>query len=518
MNPSQSAPLLSVRALSKQYGGAHALSAVDLDIHRGEVHGLVGANGAGKSTLIRCLAGVTRPDSGELLIDGEPVEIDSPRDAERAGFAFIHQELNLVPHFTAIQNILLGSRKPTTLGIARWKRAEAIAREAADRIRADFPLDIRVDELSVGNRWQVMIARALVQNVTMIAMDEPTASLSDVESTTLFRIVRELAASGVSILYVSHRLDEVLDLSDRITVFRDGRVTDRAERGDLDKRGLIRAIVGHDVKPVNRAARAEITRREPVLEARNLRDLPMVRDVSFQVFPGEILGMGGLVGAGRSEVARLAFGAARPDGGSFELEGQPFRPRNVAQAVERGVALIPEERRSEALMLEKSVTFNASLAALERLRGVAWLPFVSDRKAKNRTLDVIGSLSIKTPGPSTEVGKLSGGNQQKTVIARWLLPGIKVIFFDEPSRGVDVGAREEIHSAIRDLAARGVGTVVISSDVEELAMLCDRVLVLREGEVTGELLGDRVTEKNIVELSYAPVHELDAAELAEEIR
>ena len=513
MTTSQSMPLLQVRSLSKQFGGAHALSAVDLDIHRGEVHGLVGANGAGKSTLIRCLAGVTRPDSGELVLNGEPIELTSPTDAEKAGFAFIHQELNLVPHFTANQNILLGIRKPSTLGIVRWKEAVRVARDAAERIGADFPLDRRVDELSVGERWMVMIARALVQNATLIAMDEPTASLSDLESAALFRIVRELAASGVSVLYVSHRLDEVLDLSDRITVFRDGRVTDRAVRGDLDKRGLIRAIVGHDVKTSNRTARTRIQRTEPLFEARELRDLPMVRDVSFAVYPGEVLGLGGLVGAGRSEVARLAFGAARPDGGSLLLEGRPFRPRNVAEAVEQGVALIPEERRSEALILEKSVTFNASLAALKQLRSIAALPFVSDRKAKNRTLDVIRSLSIKTTSPGLEVGRLSGGNQQKTVIARWLLPGIKVIFFDEPSRGVDVGAREEIHAAIRDLAERGVRTVVISSDVEELAMLCDRVVVLREGEVTGELVGDEVTEQKIVELSYAPVHEFQ-----EEIR
>jgi len=508
MPSSTSTPLLRVRTLSKQYGGANALSAVDLDIRRGEVHGLVGANGAGKSTLIRCLAGVTRPDSGQFLLDGEPIEITSPRDAEHAGFAFIHQELNLVPHFTAIQNIMLGVPKPTTLGFVRWKRAAAQARAAASRVAADFPLDRRVDELSVGNRWIVMIARALVQNATLIAMDEPTASLSDVESAALFRIIRELAASGVSILYVSHRLDEVLDLSDRITVFRDGRVTEEAVRGDLDKRGLIRAIVGHDVAPTVRRERDAVVRSEPLFEARGIRDLPMVRDVSFQVYPGEVLGLGGLVGAGRSEVARLAFGAAHLDAGSFALDGAPFRPRNVAAAVSAGIALVPEERRSEALILDKSVTFNASLAALRDLRLVHGLPFVSDRKAKARTLEVIRSLSIKTSGPSADVGSLSGGNQQKTVIARWLLPGIKVIFFDEPSRGVDVGAREEIHEAIRDLARRGVGTVVISSDVEELAMLCDRVVVLREGEVTGELIGADVTEKNIVELSYAPVHEL----------
>ncbi|WP_157981716.1 sugar ABC transporter ATP-binding protein [Protaetiibacter intestinalis] len=499
---------LRVRGLSKRYGGAVALSAVDLDIHRGEVHGLVGANGAGKSTLIRCLAGVVRPDEGEILLDGEPLELATPRDAERAGFAFIHQELNLVPHFDAVDNILLGIDQPTRLGLVRSREARVLAKSAAERIGADFPLDRRVDELSVGDRWLIMIARALVQNASLIAMDEPTASLSDQESASLFRIVRELAASGVSILYVSHRLDEVLDLSDRITVFRDGRVTDRAVRGDLDKRGLIRAIVGHEVKASTRQARDAVDRSAPLFEAVGVRDAPMVREVSFSVYPGEVLGLGGLVGAGRTEVARLAFGAEKLDAGHFLLDGAPYAPRSVANAVARGVALIPEERRSQALLLEKSVSFNASLAALDSLRSLGRLPFVSDRRTRSRTLEIIRALAVKTAGPAQNVGRLSGGNQQKVVIGRWLLPGIRLIFFDEPSRGVDVGAREEIHAAIRDFAARGVATVVISSDVEELAMLCDRVVVLREGEVTGELEGAAVTEENIVELSYAPVHEL----------
>ncbi|WP_396658317.1 sugar ABC transporter ATP-binding protein [Microbacterium sp.] len=497
---------LRVRALSKRYGGAVALSAVDIDIHRGEVHGLVGANGAGKSTLIRCLAGVIRPDEGEIVLDGVPVTFDSPRDAERAGLAFIHQELNLVPHFNAVDNILLGIDLPATLGILRNREARAIAKRALDRIGATFPLDVRVEELSVGDRWLVMIARALVQNASFIAMDEPTASLSDHESEALFRIIRELTAAGVSILYVSHRLDEVLELSDRITVFRDGRVTDSTVRGDLDRRGLIRAIVGRDVQPTARRARTAVTRTAPIFQAVHVSDLPMVRDVSFDVYAGEVLGLGGLVGAGRTEVARLAFGAAKLDGGHFVLGGSTFTPTSVAEAVRHGVALIPEERRSQALLLDKSVSFNASLAALDRLRYVATLPFVSDRRARNRTLDVIRELSVKTEGPGEKVGRLSGGNQQKVVIARWLLPGNKVIFFDEPSRGVDVGARDEIHTAIRDIADRGVATVVISSDVEELAMLCDRVVVLHEGLVTGELEGEDITEKNLVELSYGTTY------------
>jgi len=352
-----------------------------------------------------------------------------------------------------------------------------------------------------------MIAKALVRNASLVVMEEPTASLSAVESEALFRIIRDLSHAGVAILYVSHRLDEVLDLSDRITVFRDGRVTKRAVRGELDKTGLIQAIVGRDVPTSARSRSSVIDRTSPLFEARNVRRLPMVKDVSFSLYPGEVLGLGGLVGAGRTETARLAFHADKLDSGKFLLEGAEITARSVADAVRAGIALIPEERRSEGLVLEKSVQFNMSLAALEHLRALAGLPFLSAAKQRARTLEMIRALSIKTSGPAQTVGRLSGGNQQKALIARWLMPGIKVVFFDEPSRGVDIGARQEIHQAIRDLAERGVGTIVISSDVEELAMLCDRVVVLREGEVSGEVVGDEITEQAIIQLSYAPVHE-----------
>ncbi|MCX7521011.1 sugar ABC transporter ATP-binding protein [Microbacterium sp. STN6] len=500
---------LQVRGLSKHFGGANALSAVDVDIHRGEVHGLVGANGAGKSTFIKCLACITTPDEGTVSLDGEPLALGNPHTPEDAGFAFIHQELNLVPHFDAIQNILLGVPKPRKAGFTQWRQARAMAIAAAERIGVDFPLNRRVDELTVAQRWLVMIGKALVRNASLVVMDEPTASLSAVESDALFRIIRDLSRSGVAILYVSHRLDEVLDLSDRITVFRDGRVTKRADRGELDKAGLIQAIVGRAVPSSARSVRAEIDRTTPLFEARNVRRLPMVKDVSFTLFPGEVLGLGGLVGAGRTETARLAFHADKLESGSFLLEGTELKARGVADAVKAGIALIPEERRSEGLILEKSVQFNMSLAALEHLRALAGLPFLSAAKQKTRTLEMIRALSIKTTGPSQAVGRLSGGNQQKALIARWLIPGIKVVFFDEPSRGVDIGARQEIHQAIRDLAERGIGTIVISSDVEELAMLCDRVVVLREGEVSGEAVGDEITEQAIIQLSYAPVHEAE---------
>jgi len=496
---------LQVREFSKHFGGARALSEVDIDIHRGEVHGLVGANGAGKSTLIRSLAGVITPDSGTLTIDGVETRIARPSDAEAAGLGFIHQELNLVPHFDSVQNILLGAPKVKRFGMVDWKASRKVAYEAAERIGVQFPLDRRVDELSVAERWLVMISKALARDAAMIAMDEPTASLSDAESQQLFTVVRDLAADGVAILYVSHRLDEVLDLSDRITVFRDGRVTETALRGDLDKRGLIRAIVGREVAAATRPEARVVDRVDPIFEAKAVSRGRMVKDVSFQLYKGEVLGLGGLVGAGRTEVARLAFGADKLEGGSFELQGELLPPNSIPVAVGKGIGLVPEERRSEGLMLEKSVAYNMNIAVLKSLRSVPGLPFLSSARSRSRAQDLITQLSIKTPGPGARIGGLSGGNQQKALLARWLTPDIKVLFLDEPSRGVDIGARQEIHSAIRKLADDGIGAIVISSDVEELAVLCDRIVVLCEGVVSGELVGDDITEQRIIELSYSHI-------------
>jgi len=501
---SEESAWLQVRGLSKHFGGVPALSAVDVDIYRGEVHSLVGANGAGKSTLIRCLAGIVTPDEGTISLDNEEVHLSSPKDAEHAGFAFIHQELNLVPHFSSIENILLGAPKAKRAGFIDRKRSKQLAVQAAERVGAQFSLDRRVDELSVAERWLVMISHALVRNASMIAMDEPSASLSDVESAQLFRVVKDLASTGVAILYVSHRLDEVLDLSDRITVFRDGRVTDRAVRGQLDKRGLIRAIVGRDiVTPVRADRESVVLSTDPIFEAKNVTRGHAVRNVSFKAFKGEVLGLGGLVGAGRTELARLAFGADKIESGTFEVDGVPFANGSVPKAVSQGIGLVPEERRSEGLILERSVSYNINIAVLRSLRSVPGLPFVSSAKSKARALDLVEQLSVKTSNINQPISDLSGGNQQKALIARWLTPSVKVLFFDEPSRGVDIGARQEIHQTIRDLADRGVGTIVISSDVEELAILCDRVIVMREGEVIGELSGSDVTEPNIIELSYA---------------
>ncbi|RUW64570.1 ATP-binding cassette domain-containing protein, partial [Mesorhizobium sp. M2A.F.Ca.ET.067.02.1.1] len=305
---------MRIRGLTKSFAGELALDRADLDIERGRVHGLVGANGAGKSTLIRCLAGVTSPDQGSVTIAGNELQLGSPKASERAGLAFIHQELNLIPHFSALQNMLLGAPKVTRFGMIDWKRSGVAARAAAERVGIRFPLDTKVSELSVAQRWLVMIGKALTRDASMIAMDEPTASLSEPESEQLFAIIRDLAAQGVAILYVSHRLEEVLQLCDRITVLRDGRIVSQAERGALDKKGLVRAIIGHAIRtPDERDRLAPDRSRQPVFSARSIAWKQAVKDVSLDLYKGEVLALGGLVGAGRTEFAHLVAGLARPE-------------------------------------------------------------------------------------------------------------------------------------------------------------------------------------------------------------
>lgn len=499
----EAAPLVRVRGLTKSFAGALALDGVDLDLMAGEVHGLVGANGAGKSTLIRSLAGLLTPDSGTIAVDGKEVRLATAGDSSRLGLAFIHQELNLVPHFDAVSNMLLGQPKPSRLGLVRWGAARRPAQDAARRLGITFPLDRRVEELSVAQRWMVSIGRALVGNARVIAMDEPTASLSGSECQRLFRVVRDLAASGVAVLYVSHRLDEVLDLCDTVSVFRDGRLARRLTRGELGKSGLIQEIIGRELTPEEpTTASTAAVREAPVMEVRGLSG-GVVRDVSFDLRRGEVLGLGGLVGSGRTEVARMLCGADRPVAGRLLLAGKEVRFSGVAAAVRRGIVLVPEERRSQGLVLDRSVAFNINLADLRPLRRVPWLPLLHTGRARARARDLTVRLGIKTADVDQPVRALSGGNQQKVLIARWLTRGRTVLVLDELSRGVDVGARAEIHAIIRNLARDGTGVIAISSEVEELVALCDRVVVLSEGRVTGELEGGDLTEDGVIALSYA---------------
>ena len=493
-------PLVRVTGLRKSYGGVEALKGVSMAIRPGEVHGLVGANGAGKSTLIRILAGLERPDSGEILLDGKPVVIDTPERANALGLGFIHQELALVAQMTALENIMLGVSKPGRLGLVDWRRVRLAVQPVAARVGIRFPLDAPAGGLSVAERWLVSICRALVRRSRLIVMDEPTASLSEHECRTLHRIVRDLSAEGIAVLYVSHRLDEISSLCDRATAFRDGRVARELPRDALTRSGLIEAIVGAVQDEAE--ARPARDRGEVVLGVRGLRRGRLVRGVSFDLHRGEVLGLAGLVGAGRSETACIVFGADRPDAGHMTLNGRPFMPRTPADAVRAGIGLVPEERRSEGLILGKSVAFNLGLTAPRALHALPGVPLIDMRRRDQRAEEMVRRLLIKASSVATPVGRLSGGNQQKVVIGKWLSRPLEVLILDEPSRGVDVGARREIHRVIRDLAAVGLSVVVISSEAEELAGLCDRVLVMVEGRVAAEFEGPAITREVLVGASY----------------
>jgi len=495
-------PFIEARSLAKHFGGVQALAGVDIDIRAGEVHGLVGANGAGKSTLIKLLAGLQRPDSGRVLIDGNPIDIESPQQATALGLGFVHQELHLVPQLNVLENITLGAPKPTRLGMVDWRRVSAGVKPIADKLGITFPLDAEIAKLSTAEKWLVSICRALVRKCRLMVMDEPTASLSVAEAERLFQIVRDLAADGIAVLYVSHRLDEILDLCDRVTAFRDGKRVLELEGEALTRQALVRAIVGGAAPEALTASDAPIS-REVVLHVVGLRRLPMVKGVSFDLHRGEVLGLAGLVGAGRSETARMIFGADRPQGGAMSLEGKPFHPRSPVDAMEAGLGLVPEERRSEGLILEKSLAFNIGLTNLKALQISPLLPLLQMGKRTDQAEALVRRLLVKTPSTAIPVGRLSGGNQQKVAIAKWLARRLKILILDEPSRGVDVGARAEIHRIIRDLAAEGLSTIVISSDAEELPGLCDRVLVMCEGLMVGELIGRSITREAILHASYA---------------
>lgn len=497
----EASPLIAARGLRKSFGGAQALKDASLSIQPGEIHGLVGANGAGKSTFIRILAGLVQPDAGDIRLDGKPFAVNSPHHAVEAGLSFIHQELAFVPDMTVIENIMLGLPKHTRFGWVDWK---ATAREAipiARGIGVTAPFDAKVKGLSTAENWLISIARALVRKSRLIVMDEPTAALSVAESERLFDIIRSLRAEGVAVLYVSHRLDEVLELCRRATVFRDGRSVAELAGPSLTRASLVEAIVGRDLAKTSKAA-SGAPPGPVILSVRGLARPPKVRGVSLELREGEVLGLGGLVGAGRSELARLVFGADRPDAGAMTLAGAPFRPRDCSAAVRAGVGFVPEERRAEGLVLTKSVAFNLGLANLRSLVFSPWLPLVSGARRRTLAETTIRDLAVKTPDIETPVGKLSGGNQQKVLIGRWLRSRPRVLILDEPTRGVDIGARGEIHHLVRELARGGMAVLVISSEPEELPDLCDRVLVMAEGRIVRELKGADLTRGAIIAASY----------------
>jgi ABC-type sugar transport system ATPase subunit len=499
------APLVEVQDLSKAFAGARALDGVTLDIAAGEVHALCGENGAGKSTLIKALAGSHRPDGGAVRVDGRPLPPGDVRASEAAGIAVIYQESVAFPHLSAAENVFVG-REPRRLGGLLLDRRGMRRDARALLLRLGEPgidVDVPVARLTPAQRQMVGIARALSHRCRLLIMDEPTASLSARETEVLFRIIRQLRADGVSVLYVSHRMEEIFDLADRVTVLRDGRHVATRPIAEVTTAELIRLMVGREVDLLRRehAESTEDAAQSPapvLLDVRGLTRAGSFEDVSLAVRAGEVVGLAGLVGAGRSEVVQAVFGADGYDAGTVEVCGSPLPPRSVRAAVRRGLALVPEDRQHLGLVLPMSVAANLTMCVSRALARWGLRRGRAERALVGRLMH---DLQVRAPGPGVPAEALSGGNQQKLVLGKWLATRPRVLMLDEPTRGVDVGAKAEIHRLIRELTRGGMATLVISSELPEVLALCDRIVVMREGRIAGELRGDGATQEQVLALA-----------------
>jgi L-arabinose transport system ATP-binding protein len=488
--------ILKVEHLSKAFGVVQALSDVSLGFRAGEVLGLVGENGAGKSTLMRLLEGVFPPDEGTILVDGAPKIFREPKEAHAAGIRVIHQEPDIVPDLTVAENIFVGAMPRRLSILLDWPRLEQQTRAVLARFGMAGSLNARdlCARLGPAQRQMIEIMRAVRAGGRLIAFDEPTSSLTDEEARHLFGTIRQLKAEGVSIVYISHRLNEIIELADRVAVLRDGRlVADRPAAG-LTERAISQLMVGRELKDLFR--RRKEAKHDAVLTVSGLSS-GAVHDVSLTLHRGEVLGLGGLMGAGRSELARAIVGFDRRLSGEIVIDGKRLPANDVAASIAAGIGLAPEDRKSEALLLARSILDNATLCVPERISTAG---LFDRRKAFAVVNPLSQKLSIRTPSLDQLVSKLSGGNQQKVVLARWLARQLKVIILDEPTRGIDIGAKAEIYQLIAELAASGIAVLLISSEMPELIGLADRVLVMAEGRITGELGAD-ADEQSILALS-----------------
>src|SRR5215217_957143 len=492
-------PLLRMSNVVKRFPGVVALGGVDLDVRPGEVHCLLGQNGAGKSTLIKVLAGAHQPDEGTITWRGEQLTLADPQAAMSIGIATIYQELDLVPWLTVSDNIFLG-RENSRFGITRPAVANRTAGELLTRLgHPEIRPTAEVGSLSAASQQMVSIARALSQDAKLIVMDEPSAVLDNEEVERLFHVVRDLTAHDVAVVYISHRLEEIRQIGDRITVLKDGRtVATGLPARETSTRDVITLMTGRTIEYVFPERRASVrTDEAPLLEVDDLSLAGTFEHVSFAVRPGEIVGFAGLVGSGRSEILETIYGARRATGGTVRLAGKRLRPGDVGSAVAAGIGLAPEERKSQALLLDDSVYRNITISSLGRFVRGSFLSGGAEKAAARAQTE---SLDVRPADVTRIVRTLSGGNQQKVVLARWLLRDCKVLLLDEPTRGVDVGARSEIYALVRDLADRGVAVVVVSSEIPEVLGLADRVLVIADGAVVAEAPADELDEHRVLDL------------------
>ncbi len=484
--------LLEMQGIGKTFPGVRALEGVQLTVKEGQVHALLGENGAGKSTLIKILSGAYRMDEGQILFEGKPVEIRGPHDAQALGISTIYQEFNLARDLTIAENVFLG-HLPTKGAIVDWSSVRARTREILDMLGVELSVDAQISSLSVAEQQLVEIAKALNRKTRILVMDEPSALLGEKDLDNLFRVVRSLQEQGIGIVYISHRLREIFALADEVTILKDGRYVATRKVSEVTMDDLVKLMIGRDLKDVYPKRTAE--QGDVLLEVDNLSQSKLLRDISFQLHAGEIIGFAGIVGSGRTEVARAIFGAD-PSTGVMRIAGKPYKPRSPGDAIRNGMALVTEDRKAQGLFLQLSVRINTTISGLRALSRAGVIQFAKELALVKR---MIQELSIKTPSPSFLVVNMSGGNQQKVVLARWLSVGTRIFLMDEPTRGIDVGSKSEIYQIMDDLTKRGVGILMISSELPEILGMSDRIMVMRQGRIVKELSRAEASEEVVMQ-------------------
>src|SRR5512137_344954 len=483
--------LLEMKDIGKSFPGVRALQGVSLTVREGQVHALLGENGAGKSTLIKILSGAYSKDEGEIFFEGKPVDIHGPHDAQALGISTIYQEFNLARNLTVAENIFLGHlpRKGVTVD---WATVKARSKEILDSLGVTFSADTPTSTLSVAEQQLVEIAKSLNRKTRILIMDEPSAVLGEKDLEKLFQVVRSLQAQGIGIIYISHRLKEIFELADEVTILKDGRYVTTRSVSDVTMDDLVRFMIGRDLKDVY--PKRALTPSDVLLEVNNVSQTKLLREVSFQLHAGEIVGFAGIVGSGRTELARAIFGAD-PCAGEMRISGKPYKPRSPAEAISHGVALVTEDRKAQGLFLKLSVLTNTTISGLKQLCRVG---VIQRTKELNVVKRMIKDLSIKTPSHNFLVVNMSGGNQQKVVLARWLSIGTRIFILDEPTRGIDVGSKSEIYQIMDGLTKQGVGIIMISSELPEVLGMSDRIMVMRQGRIVKELSRAEASEEAIM--------------------
>ena len=490
-------PLLEMRGITKQFPGVLALNQVSLEVYPGEVLALVGENGAGKSTLMKILSGVYKKDAGEILIDGAPVEITGPLHSRNLGINIIYQELNVLNNMNIAENIFVGREKKKN-GFVDKKLQHDEARKLLSRVGLDMDTHTKTGKLSTAQKQMVEVAKALSYNARMIIMDEPTSSLTDKETDMLLNIIRALRESGVAIVFISHRMNEIFEIADRIAVMRDGQMVQCVDAASATEQSIIAAMVGRDVN--NLFAKEPAPIGDIALEVKNLSTKDFLKDISFNVRSGEIVGFAGLVGAGRSEVMRAVFGIDPRQSGEIFVKGKPVDIRTTVDALRAGLGFVPEDRKEQGLILKMSVLHNTSIAALKSVAD-GW--FLNRGKERSLASEYVQKLRVKTPSNEQKVMNLSGGNQQKVVIAKWMATHPAVLILDAPTRGIDVGAKKENHLLMSELVRKGVAIIMISSELPEILGMSDRIYVMHDGRIKGEIARSDATQESIMKMAIS---------------